>query len=157
MKKTTALLCVVLTVALWSAVVAHGYGAELTAAEVSLAFTPPHNEPVIGDYVARYKIEGNAGVRVWRFTLDTDVKAWFLQDWRPPNVVGHGFPTAWRNSDWGFEKARIDYNAKLGFDLFGGWQAFVEHNRWSIIEEDRHDYYWMTGFRYILQGGGRRQ
>ncbi len=126
---------------------------DLTRLEVSAAFTPPHNEPVIGNYVARYKVEGDAAIRAWRFTLDGNVKAWFLQNWRTPEVVGHGFPDAWRGSDWGFHSVRLDYNVKLGFDIVRHLQAFVEHNKWGFVTEapagsKPSDYYWMTGFRY---------
>lgn len=133
---------------------AHGF--DVTRFEVSAAFTPPHNEPIVGNKVARYKVEGDAGLRLWRFTLDGNAKVWFLQDWRTPEVVGHGIPDAWRGSDWGFDAARLDYNAKLGFDLVGGWQAFVEHNKWSHLagippSVHANEYYWMTGFRYKLK------
>lgn len=124
--------------------------------EVSAAFTPPHNEPVVQDMVARYKLEGDGSIRFWkRVTLDANLKIWFLQDWRTPQAVGHGFPDAWKGSDWNFERARMDYNLKLGVDIVGPIQAFVEHNKWNYLTEARpakeSDYYWMTGFRYRLK------
>lgn len=155
-KALVVLACVLLALAFVLVSCPKSYGAELYRAEVSFAFTPPHNEPIVGDKVARYKAEGDAGLRLWRFVLDGNVKVWFLQGWRPPEVVGHGIPDAWRGSDWGFDSARLDYNLKLGFDLFGGWQAFVEHNKWnhlSGIPPSAHanEYYWMTGLRFKLK------
>ncbi len=127
---------------------------DLERFEISAAFTPPHNEPIVQDMVARYKAEADGSIRFWRrVTLDANVKAWFLQDWRRPEIVGHGFPDAWRGSDWNFERVRLDYNLKLGVDVYGGWQAFVEHNKWDYLtaaapSSHVSEYYWMTGVRY---------
>ena len=121
--------------------------------ELSAAFTIPHNEPIIQDMVARYKLEADGGIRFWkRVTFDVNTKIWFLQNWRTPDVVGHGFPDAWKGSDWNFERARIDYNLKLGVDIYGPIQVFVEHNKWDYLTEARppaqmSEYYWMTGIR----------
>ena len=129
---------------------------DLERFEVSAMFTPPHNEPVVNDQVARYKIEGDGSIRfLKRVTFDGNVKAWFLQDWRTGEVVGHGFPDAWRGSDWAFERVRLDYNLKLGVDIVGPWQAIVEHNKWAYVSESAparvSDYYWMAGFRLRFQ------
>ena len=91
-----------------------GFGADLTRLEVGMAFAPPHNEPVVGEHVARYKIEGDAGIRIWRIDVDGNAKVWFLNRWDPPDVVGHGFPTAWENSRWGAESIRLDWTVKAG-------------------------------------------
>src|SRR3990172_2208697 len=109
---------------------------DLERFEISAAFTPPHNEPIVQDMVARYKLEADGGIRFWkRITFDANIKAWFLQEWRTPDVVGHGFPDAWRGSDWNFERARLDYNLKLGMDVWRSVQIFVEHNKWDYITE----------------------
>jgi hypothetical protein len=133
---------------------------DLERAEVSAAFTPPHNEPVVASgassQVARYKIEGDGSIRFWkRVTFDANLKFWFLQDWRTGEVVGHGFPEAWRNSDWNFERVRMDYNLRAGVDIYGPLQVFVEHNKWAFVSESVpekvSDYYWMTGIRLRMR------
>jgi hypothetical protein len=121
---------------------------DLERFEVSTAFAIPHNEPVIGEYVARYKAELDASVRfLSRITFDANAKAWGLQEWRTPEVVGHGFPDAWQGSDWSIETVRMDYNFKAGVDIYGPLQAYVEHHPRSDVSS----YYWLTGFRYRLK------
>ena len=129
---------------------------DLERFEASAAFAPPHNEPVVNDQVARYKVEGDGSIRFWkRMTFDANLKFWFLQDWRTGEVVGHGFPDAWRGSDWNFERVRMDYNLKLGIDIVGPFQAFVEHNKWAYVSESKpsniSDYYWITGIRWRMK------
>jgi len=127
---------------------------ELTGLEVSAVFAPPHNEPVVQDMVARYKAEFDGGVRFWkRVTFDANARVWFLQEWRTPETVGHGFPEAWKGTDWNFERVRMDYNLKLGVDVLGPVQVFVEHNKWDYLtrakpSDHSSEYYWMTGFRF---------
>lgn len=131
--------------------------ASLEKLEISAAFTPPHNEPIVQDMVARYKVEGDGGILFWnRFTIDGNIKVWFLQDWRTSEVVGHGFPEAWKGSDWNFKRARIDYNLKLGMDVYKYIQIFIEHNKWDYLTEAKpstqvSEYYWMTGIRWRIK------
>lgn len=134
--------------------------ADLTRLDFSLGFAPPHNEPVIGVVdakVARYKLEANGGLRFWkRVTFDAAAKFWFLQDWRPGEVVGHGFPDAWRGSDWNFDRVRLDYNLQLGVDILGPVQAFVENNKWSHVmgappSAHASEYYWMAGIKVKIR------
>ncbi len=123
-------------------------------AEIGVAFAPPHNEPVVQDFVARYKVEADGSVRFWkRVTFDVNLKAWGLQDWRTPETVGHGFPDAWQGSDWNVKTIRLDYTAKIGVDVYGPVQLFVEHQKWGYLSNvmpSAHvsEYYWMTGVRY---------
>jgi len=130
------------------------YAPKLEKLEASVMFTPPHNEPIVQDMVARYKAEFDTSIRfLKRVTLDANAKMWFLQDWRTPEIVGHGFPDAWRGSDWNFERVRLDYNLKLGLDVYGPWQVVVEHNKWdylskSLPNDHVNEYYWMAGIRY---------
>jgi hypothetical protein len=154
MKRILPLLILLVTLPVFAADV--DYFPKVERLEVSAAFTPPHNEPVVQDMVARYKAELDTNIRfLKRFTFDTNAKLWFLQNWRTGEVVGHGFPEAWRNSDWNFERVRLDYNLKLGVDIYGPIQAFVEHNKWAYVTESKpskiSDYYWMTGIRYRMK------
>lgn len=155
MKRLLPLL--VLLVALPVAAADVGYSPKVERLEVSAAFTPPHNEPIVQDMVARYKAELDTGVRfLKRFTFDANLKVWFLQNWRTPDTVGHGFPDAWEGSDWNFERARMDYNLRLGVDVYGPIQAFVEHNKWDYLTEagpssHMSEYYWMAGIRYRMK------
>jgi len=129
------------------------HGADLTRLEVGMTFAPPHNEPVVGEHVARYKIEGDAGIRIWKINVDGNAKVWFLNPWDSPDVVGHGFPTAWRNSRWGAESIRLDWTVKAGIDVAPRLQTYIEHNKWGYLSgtlPSSHvsEYYWLAGIRY---------
>lgn len=154
---TLVFICVSVVSPTYSAAFDNTYLPKLTRLDISAMFTPPHNEPIVQDMVARYKAELNAGTLfLKRVTFDLNVKAWFLQEWRTPDRVGHGFPDAWKGSDWNFERVRIDYNMKLGVHIYGPLQAVVEHNKWGYLTELRpaahaNEYYWMTGFMLRLK------
>jgi len=130
---------------------------DLERFEVSAAFVPPHNEPIVQDMVARYKAEADGSVRFWkRFTFDANMKVWFLQEWRTPDRVGHGFPEAWKGSDWNFERARMDYTLKLGVDVIGPVQVFMEHNKYNYLTDaapadHQHEYSWLAGVRWRMK------
>jgi len=148
-----ALLCALLAIG-GDVALAEGYGPQLESFEAGVAFTPPHNEPIVQDMVARYKIEADGSVRILkRITFDANVRFWFLQGWRTPDAVGHGFPDAWRGSDWNFERVRADLNLKLGVDVCGPVQAYVEHGKYNYVTASMptshiSEYSWMAGLRY---------
>lgn len=127
-------------------------GVELYRLDVGVAFTPPHNEPIVQDSVARYKLEGNVGVKYWRFTFDFNAKVWGLQDWRTPDQVGHGFPDAWSGSDWAVRSVRVDHNYQVGFNIVPKLQIYIEHNQYNYLKgaPSTHpaEYYWMAGLKY---------
>ena len=130
---------------------------DLERFEIGAAFTIPHNEPIVQDMVARYKVEADGSIRFWkRFTVDANAKVWFLQDWRTPETVGHGFPDAWKGSDWNFEQARFDYNLVLGIDVWRSLQVFIESNKWDYLSEARptshvSEYYNMVGIKWRMK------
>jgi len=130
---------------------------DLERFEVSAAFVPPHNEPIVQDMVARYKAEADGSIRFWkRVTFDANMKVWFLQEWRTPDRVGHGFPAAWKGSDWNFERARLDYTLKLGVDVIGPVQVFMEHNKYNYLTDaapadHQHEYSWLAGVRWRMK------
>ena len=133
------------------------FALDLERLEVSAAFTPPHNEPIVQDMVARYKVEADGSIRFWtRFTFDANAKIWFLQEWRTPDRVGHGFPEAWKGSDWNFERARLDYTLKLGVDVIGPVQVFMEHNKYNYLTDaapadHQNEYSWLAGVRWRMK------
>jgi len=128
----------------------------LNRLDFAVAFAPPHNEPIVGDKVARYKLEGNGGLLIGPVTFDVNAELWGLNQWDSPNAVGHGFPDAWRNSRWGVETARLDWTMTLGYYLTKKTQAYIEHNRWDYVggaipSSHISEYYWMVGLRYIYK------
>ena len=147
-------LIVALTILLFASTAS---AVDLERFEVSAAFVPPHNEPIVQDMVARYKAEADGSIRFWkRVTFDANMKVWFLQEWRTPDRVGHGFPEAWKGSDWNFERARMDYTLKLGVDVIGPVQVFMEHNKYNYLTDaapadHQHEYSWLAGVRWRMK------
>ena len=158
MKKLFACLVVLVSCSFSSLTNASSINAtrlEISRLELSAAFTPPHNEPIIQDKIARYKLEGDFGFRYWRIDLDVNTKVWFLNDWQTPDEVGHGFPTAWENTNWNFNGSRLDFNVKLGMRVYDRLQVFVEHYQYEYLSGSKpashaSEYYWMTGLRWKI-------
>ena len=114
-------------------------------------FTPPHNEPIINDRIARYKVEGNIGYDIGRLDLDLAIKAWGLNKWQ--RGIGSGWKS-WQNTDWGLEKIRLDCTMGLGIRVWLGFQLYVEGTKARYIYGDQPknypDKYWlMTGVRWV--------
>ena len=94
--------------------------------ELSAQFAPPHNEPVIGNRVARYRIQITPTLDWGIVHYRIEANAWGVNIWQRPNVVGHGVPEAWENSDWSVEEWRYTGTGTLLIDLGAGTSLFVE-------------------------------
>jgi hypothetical protein len=109
---------------------------------------PPHNEPVFGDKVVRYRAQLLTEVE-WKFIrYSLEFNAWGTQQWQPSSVVGH-FPDSLEGSDWGVEAWR--YTNKHILEI--GSENLYWFNEY-YLPIDRHDikghgmennYYWLTG------------
>lgn len=156
MKKLYVIFALLLSLFVLSAP-AHAFSPKLEfkRADLSFGIVPPHNEPIKNNFVSRYKIEGNVGVRYWRLTFDLNVKAWGLQDWRTPDVVGHGFPDAWEGSDWTVKAIRLDRNYVFGINVTEKVQLFVEHDQYSYVKgkpiDHAKEYYTITGVKITFK------
>lgn len=134
--------------------------AQITDANVGVLFTIPHNEPVINDKVARYRLDHNIGVKLFNFVkINYKGDLWAVNTWRTPEVVGHGFPDAWRGSDWTVEGWRYDYlvTAYMPVTSSGRLNVGVEHNKYWWITPDAtgghaSNYWWQVGIKYIFIG-----
>ena len=127
------------------------YALDITRIEGSLAFAPPHNEPVVLNYVARYKAEIDLEINHKIFWVELNQKIWGLQDWRTPELVGHGFPTAWQGSDWSVKNLMLDFTGKYGITVYRPFQIYVEQNLTKNIGINQgtlsSNYYWLIGIR----------
>ena len=68
MKRLLLTLCFLL-------LTAPAWALELHQLTVDATFAPPHNEPVVGDRVARYRLQASADVRMWRFAWEGEKPA----------------------------------------------------------------------------------
>lgn len=128
-------------------------GWRLNSAVAELTFAPPHNEPVLpgSRYVARYRATLDLDVS-WRiFGFDVQENFWGLNEWRPPNEVGHGFPDAWEGSDFRLQGVRVQSILRSTVDLYTTGDTTIqflwEHQEWSEWKDERKDYWNLVGFR----------
>jgi hypothetical protein len=134
--------------------------------ETQAFFTIPHNEPVVDDKVARYRLTGRIEVDLWRFRGEYEGILWGLNTWKTPDQVGHGFPDAWRGSDWNIERFKFYQNSALMFDITG------EKNLWVRAEasqfwypdlpqgrltgyENSSNYWLQLGIRWTIVSDGK--
>lgn len=99
---------------------------------VTATFAPPHNEPVAGDRVARYRAELEPALHLGWLDVEGKLSAWGVQKWRPSSVVGNGFPEAWV------------WPQRLG--LFAEHYKPINRHSWGGHGMERH-YYLLTGVR----------
>ena len=127
------------------------------AADFSLGwnatFAPPHNEPVIGDKVARFRLQATPSIEFKYFRYSLEVNAWGVQKWRPSSVVGNGFPDAWQRSDWSVDTWRFTtlHKAEVGTEKL---HVYVE----QYMPIDRHSFggHGMERHYFLLTGVGGR-
>jgi hypothetical protein len=126
----------------------------LEQVELEVALAPPHNEPVVGDKVARYRAELKGDVCWGRLQWEPKITAWGVNTWRSTDRIGHGW-NAWQNSDYSIEKVRVSHTQNLSFWLNDNIALTTEYymplNRksWGGHGLERH-YYWLVGFRWQL-------
>lgn len=115
----------------------------------SATFAPPHNEPVVGSKVARYRVQVNPSVEHGWFKYSLNVDAWGRNTWQRSAIVGHGLE-AWENSDWSVEDWRftMKHIVTAGPEKF---HVFVEY--YTPIDKEKfgghgmeENYYLLTGF-----------
>lgn len=127
-------------------------GPKLEHCYLTSEFAVPHNEPVIGDYVARYRAQAVAEVAWGRVTWEPRLTAWGVNTWRNSEQVGH-FPESFANSDWSIEAVRLSTTQTLSLRLTDYLHLTTEYympfdrSRWGGHGLERH-YYWLTGFKF---------
>jgi hypothetical protein len=122
--------------------------------EWNATFVPPHHEPVVGDKVARYRLQVIPGYEMEYFRISLQLDAWGVQTWQPSSVVGHNWQ-AYENSDWSVEEWRLGTTtrAEAGPDKLHFYTEYympIDRKTWGGHGMERH-YYWLVGF------GGRYQ
>lgn len=122
---------------------------QLDQVAIDATFAPPHNEPVIGDLVARYRVRTVAEAHWQRLSFLGEVNLWGCQKWRTPDQVGHGIPDAWEGSDWDISEWRFDANYEVAFEVVKHVDLFTEY-KWEQEYRGHNSYYWLTGVRVRL-------
>jgi hypothetical protein len=112
---------------------------------------PVNHEPVVGNLVARYRLQLEPRLDWGRLHYHLQANAWGGQKWRPRHTLGEGFFEKYRNSDWSVETWRFSLLHRVHFDLFGDrLQLFSEYykpirrHEWGGHGMERH-YYWLIG------------
>ncbi|MEZ4599175.1 MAG: hypothetical protein R2940_05245 [Syntrophotaleaceae bacterium] len=126
-----------------------GWFTDHTNLEYNITFAPPHNEPVVGDRVARYRVQLRPSVEFKYFRYNLKIDAWACNTWQSNDVIGNG-GDAWDNSDYSIEKWRIGFThrAEAGpkiIHLFTEYYVPYDNDSWGGHGMERH-YYWLVGF-----------
>lgn len=99
------------------------FASPLHAAEFHLdwnaTFVPPHNEPVLWDMVARYRLQLNPQVKFEYLDIRPQLNVWGVNTWIAPNKQ---LSTSWFHDDWSIEEVRYTYKVK----------AFIGPESWKI-------------------------
>jgi len=119
---------------------------EVDKISVDFTFAPPHNEPVIGNLVARYRVRNVVSAHWERLSLLAEFNLWACNRWRTPSQVGHGIPDAWKGSDWSIDEWRWDANYEVAYKVHKHFDIFTEY-KWTEEYKGHDSYYWLTGFR----------
>lgn len=114
----------------------------------NLTVAPPHNEPVIGDKVARYRLQLHPEYATTYFRVSPEINVWGVNTWQPSDVVGHGWE-AWQNSDWSVEEFRtsVTTRAEIGPKALHFYTEYywpIDRKSWGGHGLERH-YYWLVG------------
>jgi hypothetical protein len=117
--------------------------------KINTAFAPPHNEPVIGDMVARYRVQVSPSLDWGHVSYKLDINYWGVQRWQTPDVVGHGIE-AWENSDWSVDEWRYTGVGRVNVDL-GDNAAFFVESKYSEEFRGHDSYYHLIGVEWSLR------
>jgi len=114
----------------------------------SAAFVPPHNEPVVGNKVARYRIEMAPEIRFQYLQVSPTLTLWGVNTWVPRDQQ---LSNRWRDDDWSVEEVRPTFNLGIGLgperlQLFS--EYFAPLGNWSQRGAGSFSsYWWLVGVR----------
>jgi hypothetical protein len=111
---------------------------------------PPHHEPIVGNRVARYRVEAEPVVEWGKLETSLKLTSWGAQRWN--RDIGHG-TDAWEESDWSVEEWRQAFThtatvwimPKLGV-YSEYYQPIDRHEKWPGKGQETN-YYWLVGIK----------
>ena len=120
-----------------------------TSLNYNLTFSPPHNEPVVGNQVARYRLQLNPEITFKYARYDLEFDVWGTNQWRNGSTVGNG-SEAWDNSDWSIDKYRLSLTHKVHLGpetlhIFTEYYMPIDRKSWGGHGMETN-YYWLVGF-----------
>lgn len=144
---TVAIVAVILALMLATlATPAYAIDLDLT---YSAGFVPPHNEPVVGNKVARYRTQVGLDLEQGWLHLAPELTFWHVNTWVPPDQQ---LSNRWRDDDWSIEETRptmllnIDIGPKDSPKLFS--EYFAPLGNWSHSgSRNFSSYWWIVGVR----------
>lgn len=117
-------------------------------------FAPVNHEPVVGNLVARYRLQATPQIDYKRLHYAAELTLWGAQKWRPRHMLGSGFVEKYENSDWNVQEWRTSIKHRLTIDLYRDrFGIFAEyyipinrHTDWGPGNDSLKNYYLLTGF-----------
>jgi len=123
----------------------------------NLTTVPVNHEPVVGDKVARYRLQITPAVQIGRLSHEVQTNIWGVNTWRPRSMLGQGFVEKYENSDWTIENYRVSLMHTTKFDLidkrlqlFSEYYYPIDRHSWGGMSL-RH-YYWLIGISGEIGG-----
>ena len=114
----------------------------------SAAFVPPHNEPVIGNKVARYRATVGADLHNDRLRVQPELLVWGVNTWQSG---GSQKSSSWFDDDWSIEDVRPAFNLELDFgpeNLHLYSEYYTPIGDWSRKGAGSFEsYWWLVGVR----------
>lgn len=111
-------------------------------------FVPPHHEPVVGDRVARYRLQLVPMMESRWFDFTGNFNIWGVNEWQDSQTAGDG----WGDADWSIDKWRYSAMYQVTFypfdtktiGLFTEYYRPFHRHSWGGHGMERH-YYWLIG------------
>ena len=117
----------------------------------NLTTVPVNHEPIVGDKVARYRLQITPVMQIGRLSHEVQTNIWGVNKWRPRSMLGQGVVEKYSNSDWTIENYRVSLMHTTKFDLvdkriqlFSEYYYPIDRHSWGSNPSMRH-YYWLIG------------
>jgi len=111
------------------------------------AFAPPHNEPVVGNKVARYRLQLEPQVKLSCLRLTGQVNIWAVNTWTSRDSHES---KSWKHDDWSIEDLRYTFKVRgdIGpekLSLFTEYYQPINSADWGKGATSFGSYWWLVG------------
>jgi len=119
---------------------------EHTHLDWNLTAVPPHNEPVVGNKVARYRLQLEPQIEYKFFRAEAQLNAWAVNTWKPKHMQAS---TAWKDDDWTVEEIRYTtkFRVEVGPKPLALFMEYYQpiNDGWGKGASSFGSYWWLVG------------
>lgn len=112
------------------------------------AFVPPHNEPVVGNKVARYRFQFKPIIETKWLEYNGEFSAWGVNTWTSPN--SH-ISSSWSHDNWNIEEVRyttkhiVYLGQNKSLRVYSEFYQPINSADWGKGGSSMGDYWWLVG------------